>query len=459
MKKESLVFVCNECGHSESKWLGRCPSCGSWNSFEEQIVAAKKKNGQSSSTKKTSQLVTLSEIKINKGFRFESNISEFDRVLGGSIMQGGSVLIGGEPGIGKSTLMLQVVASLKDKKAIYVSGEESAQQVRSRCDRLNLPLSSISLYSDTQVEHLQELIQKEQPDVMVIDSLQTLVSENISSTPGSVNQMKMCSMELVDTAKQYNCALFLVGHVTKDGQIAGPKVVEHIVDTVLYFELADSGARIIRATKNRFGSIDEIGIFLMGEKGLIPVPDPAGFFLNKRSGTTLPPGIAFGTMVEGSRTFLVEIQALTIPVKNGGYSRVYSERIDNSLVSRIAAVLERHGHIGFSQHDLYVNVAGGIRLKEVAIELPLALALYSAITGNPLPSTLVSMGELSLAGEVRPVGFSDKRIKGALDMGYSTIILPEASVTEGKGELIGVSTLQDTLSLVKTLSLRDSKNH
>ncbi len=457
MKKESIVFVCNECGHSENKWLGRCPACGSWNSFEEQVAPSKKKNIQVKSDQKVAQLVSLSEIKINKGFRFESNISEFDRVLGGSIMQGGSVLIGGEPGIGKSTLMLQVVSSLHDKKAIYVSGEESAQQVRSRCDRLQLPLSSISLYSDTQLEHLQELIRKEQPDVMVIDSLQTLVSENISSTPGSVNQMKMCSMELVDTAKQYNCALFLVGHVTKDGQIAGPKVVEHIVDTVLYFELADSGARIIRATKNRFGSIDEIGIFLMGEKGLIPVPDPAGFFLNKRSQTALPAGIAFGTMVEGSRTFLVEIQALTIPVKNGGYSRVYSERIDNSLVSRIAAVLERHGHIGFSQHDLYVNVAGGIRLKEVAIELPLALALYSAITGNPLPSNLVSMGELSLAGEVRPVGFSEKRIKGATDMGYSTIILPEASVTDGKGELIGVSTLQETLSLVKTLSLRESK--
>ena len=458
MKKESSVFICNECGHSESKWLGRCPDCGAWNSFEEQAAPSKKGNTRSSQNQKSTKLVPLSDIQINKGFRYESNISEFDRVLGGSVMQGGSILIGGEPGIGKSTLMLQVVSSLKGKKTVYVSGEESAQQVRSRCDRLKLPLDSILLYSDTRLEQLQDLIRKEKPDVMVIDSLQTLVSEQIGSTPGSVNQMKMCAMELVDTAKQYDCTLFLVGHVTKDGQIAGPKVVEHIVDTVLYFELADSGARIIRSTKNRFGSIDEIGIFLMGEKGLIPVPDPAGFFLNKRSQTLLPPGIAFGTMVEGSRTFLVEIQALTTPVKNGGYSRVYSERIDSALVSRIAAVLERHGKIGFSQHDLYVNVAGGIRLKEVAIELPLALALYSAATGNPLPSDMVSMGELSLAGEIRPVGFAQKRIKGAHDMGYTTVIIPESNGIKAQSNLIKVADLQETLSLVKTLKLRDSKH-
>ncbi|NCB00935.1 MAG: DNA repair protein RadA [Spirochaetia bacterium] len=456
MKKDAIVFVCSECGHSESKWLGRCPDCGSWNSFNEQNVVIKKK-GNNQPTKIEAQLVSMKEIVIDKGFRFTSNISEFDRVLGGSIMHGGSILIGGEPGIGKSTLMLQVVASLDQKKAIYVSGEESNQQVRTRCERLELPLSSISLFNDTRLGAIQEVMDKEKPDVMVIDSLQTLYSEEIASPPGSVNQMRMCAMELSDSAKQHGCAIFFVGHITKDGQIAGPKVIEHIVDTVLYFELSDNGARIIRASKNRFGSIDEIGIFLMSEKGLIPVADPAGFFLNKRSGKALPAGIAFGTMVEGSRTFLVEIQALTIPVKGGGYSRIYSERIDNSLVSRIAAVLERHGHIAFSQHDIYVNVAGGIKLKEVAIELPLALALYSAISGNPLPPTLVSMGELSLAGEVRPVGLSDKRIKGALDMGFSTILLPEATTVDEKGNLLRCETLNDALDIVKTLSIRISK--
>ncbi len=449
MKKDARVFICSECGHSQSKWLGRCPECGSWNSFNEEQSVHKSKNGER--PKKDSQLIPMKEIIIDKGFKFISNISEFDRVLGGSIMHGGSILIGGEPGIGKSTLMLQVVASLEQKKAIYVSGEESSQQVRTRCERLELPLSSISLFNDTHLSAIQDIMAQEKPDVMVIDSLQTLSSDEIASPPGSVNQMRMCAMELSDSAKQHGCAIFFVGHITKEGQIAGPKVIEHIVDTVLYFELSDSGARIIRATKNRFGSIDEIGIFTMNEKGLVPVSDPAGFFLNKRSGKLLPPGIAFGTMIEGSRTFLVEIQALTIPVKNGGYPRIYSERIDSSLVSRISAVLERHGHIGLSQYDIYVNVAGGIKLKEVAIELPLALALYSAVSGNPLPPTLVSMGELSLAGEVRPVGFSEKRIKGALEMGFSTVILPESTVVEEKGKLLRCETLNDAIALVKTL--------
>lgn len=456
MKKEAIIFVCSECGHTSSKWLGRCPDCGSWNSFFEQQQSPKRK-GSDKSTEKKSQLISMENVVIDKGFKFTSNISEFDRVLGGSIMHGGSILIGGEPGIGKSTLMLQVVASLDNKKAIYVSGEESSQQVKTRCERLELPLSSISLFNNTNLSAIQDIMAKEKPDVMVIDSLQTLSSDEIASPPGSVNQMRMCAMELSDSAKLHGCAIFFVGHITKEGQIAGPKVIEHIVDTVLYFELSDSGARIIRATKNRFGSIDEIGIFLMNEKGLIPVPDPAGFFLNKRNGKPLPAGIAFGTMVEGSRTFLVEIQALTIPVKSGGYSRVYSERIDTSLVSRIAAVLERHGHIGLSQYDIYVNVAGGIKLKEVAIELPLALALYSAVSGNPLPHTLVSMGELSLAGEVRPVGFSDRRIKGSLEMGFSTLLLAESTVVEEKGRVLRCETLSDALDIVKTLSTSISK--
>jgi DNA repair protein RadA/Sms len=456
MKKEVSIFVCSECGHTSTKWLGRCPDCGSWNSFSEQVQSPKRK-GSEKNIQKESQLISMEDVHIDKGFRFTSNISEFDRVLGGSIMHGGSILIGGEPGIGKSTLMLQVVASLVNKKAIYVSGEESSQQVKTRCQRLELPLSSISLFNDTHLGAIQEIMAKEKPDVMVIDSLQTLSSDEIASPPGSVNQMRMCAMELSDSAKQHGCAIFFVGHITKEGQIAGPKVIEHIVDTVLYFELSDSGARIIRATKNRFGSIDEIGIFLMNEKGLVPVQDPAGFFLNKRNGKTLPSGIAFGTMVEGSRTFLVEIQALTIPVKNGGYSRIYSERVDNSLVSRIAAVLERHGKVGLSQYDIYVNVAGGIKLKEVAIELPLALALYSAVSGIPLPHTLVSMGELSLAGEVRPVGLSDKRIKGAQDMGFTTLLLPELTVVEEAGRILRCETLNDALDIVRTLSDSISK--
>ena len=261
--------------------------------------------------------------------------------------------------------------------------------------------------------------------------------------------MKNCASDLVDVAKAAGCALFLVGHVTKDGQIAGPKVVEHIVDTVLYFEMAETGARIIRAVKNRFGSIDEIGIFIMGEKGLVPVSDPAGFFLSKRPQGTIPPGIAFGTVLEGSRTFLIEIQALSVPLSSSGYPRIFSEKIDSSTVSRIAAILERHAGIVLSRNDIYVNVAGGIKVKEVAIELPLALALYSALTGKALPASLVSMGELSLAGEVRPVGFSDKRIKGALEMGYSTLLVPSCT-KQGtrKGTFLSCETIGEALRQV-----------
>jgi DNA repair protein RadA/Sms len=234
-------------------------------------------------------------------------------------------------------------------------------------------------------------------------------------------------MELVDAAKELGTALFLVGHVTKDGQLAGPKIIEHIVDTVLYFDQSGADVRIIRASKNRFGSVDEIGIFLMSEKGLVPVKDPAGFFISERASGELPPGIAFTAVVEGSRTFLVEIQALTVPSK-GGYSRVYSERIDSARVTRIAAVLEKHAHVQLSEQDIYVNVAGGIRLNEVSIDLPLALALYSAATGKALPDKLVSIGELSLAGEVRPVGYGEKRVKGAAEMGFTTILAPRAMV-------------------------------
>ncbi len=452
MKKSATQFVCSECGHTEPKWLGRCPQCGSWNTFNEQ---APLKSASGRKQKAAAEaLVRIQDVVVTKGFTYTSNISEFDRVLGGAVMRGSATLIGGEPGIGKSTLMLQVAASLSGKKAIYVSGEESPQQVKKRAERLSLPLDTILLFNNTELESLIDLIGREKPDCIVVDSLQTLTSRDISSAAGSVTQMKNCASDLVDAAKAAGCALFLIGHVTKDGQIAGPKVVEHIVDTVLYFEMAETGARIIRAVKNRFGSIDEIGIFIMGEKGLNPVSDPAGFFLLKRPHGKIPPGISFGTVIEGSRTFLVEIQALSVPLTSGGYPRIYSEKIESSLVSRIAAILERHAGIILSKNDIYVNVAGGIKVKEVAIELPLALALYSALTGKALPPHLVSMGELSLAGEVRPVGFSDKRIKGSLEMGFSTIMVPQNTDTERSGgSYLPCETISEALQHLSSVQL------
>ncbi|MHC1691627.1 MAG: DNA repair protein RadA [Sphaerochaetaceae bacterium] len=425
MKELSTHFICAQCGHTETKWLGRCPQCGAWNSFTEESVQKVSKNSKNQlvSDANKRQPVLLSNVTITSDFRFPTGLSELDRVLGGGAMRGGTILLGGEPGIGKSTLMLQMLALCSTKRVLYVSGEESPGQIRMRAQRLQLDLKSITIFCDTHLEPLLEAMRKVKPDIMVVDSLQTLSSTDIPSVAGSVNQIRVCSMELVEAAKQLETALFLVGHVTKDGQLAGPKVIEHLVDTVLYFDQAGNGIRIIRAEKNRFGSVDEIGIFLMTDKGLTPVLDPAGFFIGDRMDRELPPGIAYTAVVEGSRTFLVEIQALTIPSK-GGYNRVYSERIDTARVTRVAAVLERHAGLRLSEQDIYVNVAGGMRLSEVSIELPLALALYSAVTGKSLPEKMLSIGELSLAGELRPVGFGEKRMKGAFEMGFRSVIAP-----------------------------------
>jgi len=444
-------YNCSQCGRIESKWLGRCPDCGAWNSFTEEVVKKPSKADKSKlvSNPNNIQVVPLKAVKTGPDFRMSTGISELDRVLGGGTMQGGSILLGGEPGIGKSTLMLQMLASNKSSNVLYVSGEESAGQIRMRADRLQLELDSITLYCDTGLEELLAVMKQVKPSVMVVDSLQTLSSSEIPSVAGSVNQIRVCSMEIADAAKQLGTALFLVGHVTKDGQLAGPKVIEHIVDTVLYFDQAGTGIRIIRASKNRFGSVDEIGIFLMTEKGLVPVKDPAGFFLSERGRGDLPPGIAYTAVVEGSRTFLVEIQALTVPSK-GSFSRVFSERIDSARVTRIAAVLERHAGVKLSEHDIYVNVAGGMRLTEVSIDLPLALALYSAATGISLPEKLVSIGELSLAGEVRPVGYGDRRLKGSYDMGFETIMAPRAMLFDDLLNIWRCERISDALKLLDT---------
>ena len=454
MKRATIQYVCSQCGRKEGKWLGRCPDCGAWNSFVEEVVHDTPSKSLVSKANKV-QPINLQEVTVESDFSYSSGITEFDRVLGGSVMRGGTILLGGEPGIGKSTLMLQFLASIEGKNLLYVSGEESASQVKMRGERLNLPLSRISLLGETNLESLLHLLHTNKPDIIVIDSLQTLSSREIPSPAGSISQMRTCSQELVDAAKQVGTTLFFIAHITKEGQIAGPKAIEHIVDTVLYFEQASSGVRIIRAVKNRFGSVDEIGIFLMGEKGLTPVADPAGFFLDKRKSAVLPAGIAFTAVIEGSRTFLVEIQALTIPVK-GSYARVYSERIDTARVTRVAAVLERHAHISLSERDIYVNVGGGIKLSEVSIELPLALALYSAVTGNSLPASLVSMGELSLAGEVRPVSFGEKRIKGALSMGFDKLLLPSDLLDKkGKG-LYGCDRIDEALKIVESIVRQES---
>jgi DNA repair protein RadA/Sms len=366
----------------------------------------------------------LSSVDPQEGKRIGSGIEELDRVLGGGIMKHSAVLLGGEPGIGKSTLLLQTAAAALTKgRILYISGEESAGQVRMRADRLDLGgvLDRIELCCAGRLEDILPLLDAVKPVLVMADSAQALHTDEAGPAPGTVNQMKFCSYELISWVKEHDAALFLAAHVTKDGLISGPKTLEHMVDTVLYFEQGGStgtggDCRFLRAVKNRFGSVDEIGIFTMGERGLAAA-DPALLFLIRREGD-LPAGIATAAVLEGSRSLLVEIQALTVPAM-GSVSRVFSGSIDSARVSRVAATLEKHGGLRLSDQDLYVNVAGGIRIAEVGVELALAAALYSARTGLALPAATAIAGELSLAGEVLPVRRHAIREKTAQGLGFA----------------------------------------
>ena len=426
MKESSVRYVCRECGHVENKWNGRCPECGSWNSFDEEKTAPVQKGRIEPQPVMNASLQKLSDVPYEAAMRVSSGIEELDRVLGGGVMRPSSVLVGGEPGIGKSTIMLQMLSALSENgNVLYVSGEESPSQVKMRAERLGLRSDQISIFCDTRLETLLETIEKVSPCYIIIDSLQTLYSASIASPSGSPNQIKVCCMEISLLAKKLGDAVFFIGHVTKDGLIAGPKIVEHIVDTVLYFESAETGMRLLRASKNRFGSVDEIGLFTMDGTGLHGVKDPSSLFLSSRGGNVLPAGIAFTSVVEGSRTFSVEIQALVIPARSG-YQRIYSDRIDSARVSRVAAILQKHAGLNLSDQDIYVNVAGGMKLSEVSIELALALALYSSKEGISLRSSIAAFGELSLAGEVRPVSFSERRLKNLADMGFEEVLTADS---------------------------------
>ena len=427
MKESPVRYVCTECGHVETKWNGRCPECGSWNSFAEEKVVPKQKGKAEGAPVIDESVRRLSDIPYEKAMRVSSGINELDRVLGGGVMRPSSVLVGGEPGIGKSTIMEQMLSNLSaSAEVLYVSGEESPSQVKLRAERLGLSCDRISIFCDTRLEALADVMERLRPDYIVIDSLQTLYSASVASMAGSPNQVRACCMELSLLAKKIGSAIFFVGHVTKDGNIAGPKIVEHMVDTVLYFESAESGMRLLRASKNRFGSVDEIGLFTMGDRGLQGMSDPSGAFLSARDGKELPSGIAFTPVVEGSRVFTVEIQALVVPAKSS-LQRIYSERIDSARVSRVAAILQRHAGLQLADQDIYVNVAGGMRLSEVSIELALALALYSSKLEIPLAKDVAAFGELSLAGEVRPVPFHERRIKSLVSLGYKKAIVSEKS--------------------------------
>lgn len=440
-KKGSVVFKCSQCGCVQPKWLGRCPECGEWNTLQEFIEDpnARAASLRGGSAAQKARPVPLALVQAAEGERLGTGIGELDRALGGGATKRSVILLGGEPGIGKSTLLIQAAANLSQSqngRVLYVSGEESASQIKGRADRLGLDCSKIEILCAMRLEDILDALDKLNPIFVVVDSIQTVYSVEGGIIPGTVNQLKYCSNELIGWAKERDSVLIMTAHVTKDGNIAGPKALEHMVDTVLSFERNNDETRFLRALKNRFGSVDELGIFEMGAAGLVEIKDPSAMFITRREGEQ-PAGIACAAVFEGSRVFMVEIQALTVPAK-ASLSRVYSEKIDSARVSRIAAVLEKRAGLRFSDQDIYVNVAGGIRLTESAIDAALAAALYSARTDMALANGTALVGELSLAGEIRPVSRIKQRIKTAKSLGYKKIIAPEkcedaAYVTDIKG--------------------------
>lgn len=427
-KKGAVVFKCSECGAVHPKWLGRCPDCGQWNTLQEFIqdpnaVSAKLVGG---TLAQKARPVPLATVQAQEAGRLQTGIGEFDRALGGGATKRSAILLGGEPGIGKSTLLIQAAANLsasQEGRILYASGEESASQIKGRADRLGLNSGKIEILCATRLEDILDALDKLNPVFVVVDSIQTVYSVEGGIIPGTVNQLKYCSNELIGWVKERDAVLVMTAHVTKDGNIAGPKALEHMVDTVLSFERNNDETRFLRALKNRFGSVDELGIFEMGAKGLVEIKDPSAMFITRRDGEQ-PAGIACAAVFEGSRVFMVEIQALTVPAK-ASLSRVYSEKIDGARVSRVAAVLEKRAGLRFSDQDIYVNVAGGIRLTESAIDAALAAALYSARSDIPLSNGTALVGELSLAGEIRPVSRVKQRVKTAKSLGYQKIIAPE----------------------------------
>ena len=445
-KATELNYRCNSCGYSQTKWLGRCPSCGEWNSFEESPLL----NTYPGSKNTIEKVITLplDSVASQDNTRLSTGLKEFDRVLGGGAIKRSSIIVAGEPGIGKSTLLLQT-AALMGKKVLYVSGEESAGQIRSRADRLKLPTSNIELLCACRLEDINFVLNKISPIFVIIDSIQTIYSAEAGIIPGTLNQLKYCANELVSWVKERDAVLFLTAHVTKEGNIAGPKALEHLVDAVIYFERNEDDIRFLRALKNRFGSIDELGIFSMDERGLNSIEEISTLFITNRQ-KELPSGAATVPIIEGSRVFMVELQALTVPAK-GGITRVFSDNIDSARVNRVAAILEKRVGIKFSDQDIYVNVAGGIKIKEPACDLALAIALYSSRTDIPAKVGATYIGELSLAGEVRNVKKIVPRIKAANSLGFKTYYTPETQERDDimtfKKSLVTVKNIRDAIKL------------
>src|SRR6266576_6431381 len=422
MAKAKTAYACSECGGTTSKWQGQCPNCGVWNTLVETIAATPASRFQALAGG-ANVVRALSSVDASDNPRVPTGIEEFDRVLGGGLVPGGVILLGGDPGIGKSTLLLQAMASVGvSRRALYVTGEESADQIALRAQRLGLVNAAIELLAEVQLEAIVGAIRTQRPDVVVIDSIQTVYTEALESAPGSVAQVRECAAQLTRLAKQTAITIILVGHVTKEGAIAGPRVLEHIVDTVLYFEGdTHSSFRLVRAIKNRYGAANELGVFAMTERGLKGVANPSALFLSQHGESVA--GSAVVATLEGSRPLLVEIQALVDSVQ-GGMPKRLSVGLDAQRLSLLLAVLHRHGGVETAGYDVFVNAVGGVRINEPAADLAILLAVNSSLTGRPLPAKTLVFGEVGLAGEIRPVQGGQDRIKEAAKLGFRQFLIP-----------------------------------
>lgn len=425
--KTKTQFVCNQCTAIFKQWAGQCMQCGAWNSIAEEGVIAVSRNLRNTAwVNQRSTITAVEDVVMDKEIRMDCGLSELNRVLGGGLVYGSVVLIGGDPGIGKSTLLLQTLANLSMQETVlYVTGEESLQQVAMRARRLGLPLSGLRLLAETQVESIIAQAQKETPRIIVIDSIQTIFTENISSAPGSVSQVRESAAQLVRFAKMTQTAVFLVGHVTKEGALAGPRVLEHMVDSVLYFEgQSDSRFRVIRAIKNRFGAVNELGVFAMTDKGLKEVANPSAIFLSRQP--ELTPGSAVMVTWEGSRPMLVEVQAL-VDEAHGQQSKRVTVGLEHNRLAILLAVLHRHGGIATYDQDIFINVVGGVKVTETGSDLALLAAVVSSLRNRVFDSETIIFGEVGLAGEIRPVQSGQERLREAAKHGFKRAIVPFAN--------------------------------
>lgn len=450
MKGAKIVFTCSECGYQSIKWLGKCPDCNAWNSFVEETYTEKSTNSISGKNEIKNVAEKFTELELPTYIRTKTGMGELDRVLGGGLVASSVVLLSGEPGIGKSTLLLQICSELgRERRVLYISGEESKGQLKMRADRLGITGDSIYLLTETDIDAAISECERVKPDVLIIDSVQTMSSTRFMSAPGSITQVRESAMTFINYAKTRGTAVFLVGHVNKEGGISGPKILEHMVDAVLCFEGDRTNSyRIIRAMKNRFGSTNEIGVFEMGDSGLIEIPNPSEVVMAERPKNTS--GSCAGCVMQGTRPIISEIQALVAKTVYQTGKRT-ADGFDYNRMCLLIAVLEKRMNLRFYENDVYVNVAGGVSLNEPSADLSIAMALISGITDKVIPDEVIAFGEIGLAGEVRAVSHIDYRVKEAVRLGFTKIILPKKNITNAlkvpsNVELCGVSNIYEVLA-------------